>query len=156
MKVDFEKCTGCGDCLVACTNEAISLVAGKAVIDSDTCLDCGACAQVCPVGAIAQAELPVPVEAAPAYPVIVQEAAPLALPPSQRLAPWAGVVLAFMGREIVPRIADALIASLERRLSQPAALPPTTSRPLVFGSRGETGRPRRRRQRTGWRYLPKS
>jgi NAD-dependent dihydropyrimidine dehydrogenase PreA subunit len=156
MQVDFEKCTGCGDCLDACANEAISMLAGKAVIDLDTCLACGACIQVCPVGAISQAELPVPVEVVPVRPVVVQEASPLELSTPRRLVPWAGAVLAFMGREIVPRIADALIAALERRLSQPVSLPATISQPLASQGRTSTGGPRRRRRRAGWRYLSKN
>jgi NAD-dependent dihydropyrimidine dehydrogenase PreA subunit len=153
MQVDFERCTGCGDCLDVCSNEAISLLAGKAVIDLDTCLACGACMQACPVGAISQAELLVPVEVLPVHPVVVQKAAPLELSTSRRLAPWVGTALAFMGREIVPRIADALIAALERRLSQPARLPATISQPLTPQGRTNAGRPRRRRQRAGWRRL---
>jgi Fe-S-cluster-containing hydrogenase component 2 len=156
MHVDNKKCTGCGECLDACANDAISLLAGKAVIDLDTCLECGACTQACPVGAISQAELPVPVEAVPDYPVVVQEAAPLELSFRRRLVPWAGAALAFIGREIVPRLADSLIAALEKRLSQPASLPATTSQPLALASGSETGRPRRRRRRAGWRHLSKS
>jgi NAD-dependent dihydropyrimidine dehydrogenase PreA subunit len=156
MKVDFEKCTGCGDCLDVCSNEAISLVAGMAVIDLYTCLACGACIQACPVGAISQVELPVPVEAVPVHPVVVQEAALLELSSRRRLVPWAGAVLTFMGREIVPRIADALIAALERRLSQPASLPATISLPLAPQGRTSTGWPRRRRRRAGWRHLSKN
>jgi NAD-dependent dihydropyrimidine dehydrogenase PreA subunit len=151
MQVDLEKCTGCGDCLDACANQAISLFAGKAVIDLETCLDCGACAQACPVGAISQAELPVPVETVPVYPVVVQEAAPLELSTSRRLAPWAGAALAFMGREIVPRIADTLVSALERRLSQPVRSPATISQPLALQGRTGTARPRRHRRRAGWR-----
>jgi NAD-dependent dihydropyrimidine dehydrogenase PreA subunit len=151
MKVDLEKCTGCGDCLEACTNQAISLYAGKAAIDPDTCLDCGACVEACPVGAISQAELPVPVAAIPVHPVVIPEASPHELSPSRRLAPWVGATLVFMGREIVPRLADALLAALDRRFSQPASLSATTPQPLASQDRSGAGRPRRQRRRTGRR-----
>jgi NAD-dependent dihydropyrimidine dehydrogenase PreA subunit len=151
MQVDLEKCTGCESCLDVCSNRAISLVTGKAVIDLDTCIDCGTCALACPVGAISQAELPIPVEAVPFHPIVVRGAAPLELSNSQRLAPWFGAALAFMGREIVPRIADALIAAFERRLSQPARLPAKISHPMLHQGTISTGRPRQHRWRAGWR-----
>ena len=151
MQVDGEKCTGCGDCLDACANNAISMIAGKAVIDLDACLGCGACVDACPVDAIPQVELPVRVEPRLAQPVVAQEAAALELSPSHRSVPWAEAALAFVGREIVPRIADVLVAALERRLSQPASLPATTSRLTASQGRLGTGRPRRHRRRAGWR-----
>jgi NAD-dependent dihydropyrimidine dehydrogenase PreA subunit len=151
MQVDLEKCTGCETCLDVCNNNAISLVAGKAAIELDTCMDCGTCALACPVGAITQVEQPVLDEAIPVHSIVLQEAALLELSTSERLAPWAGAVLVLMGREIVPRIADALIAAFERRSSQPARLPVTISQPLAHQSNISKGSPRRRHRRAGWR-----
>ena len=117
MQVDLEKCTGCGECLDTCSVEAISLIEGKAAIDVDTCLSCGACVQACPVGAITAVRLPVPVKTVAIQPVKPQTASPvLAARPVSRLA-WARPALSFLGREIVPRLADALIAAVDRRLS---------------------------------------
>lgn len=48
--LDF--CQGCGTCVEACPNLALSLVGGKAVVDRDRCLLCGYCAPVCPQFAI--------------------------------------------------------------------------------------------------------
>jgi aryl-alcohol dehydrogenase-like predicted oxidoreductase/Pyruvate/2-oxoacid:ferredoxin oxidoreductase delta subunit len=45
-------CQGCGTCIDACPNLALSIVAGKAVLDRDLCLLCGYCAPVCPQFAI--------------------------------------------------------------------------------------------------------
>ncbi|WP_338834672.1 aldo/keto reductase [Neomoorella humiferrea] len=45
-------CKGDGACLKACTNEAISMVNGKARIDRCKCLLCGYCTEVCPQLAI--------------------------------------------------------------------------------------------------------
>ncbi len=50
--IDQEKCTGCGECVVACPLEAISMKNDKAQVDPDTCGGCGACVDVCPAGAI--------------------------------------------------------------------------------------------------------
>jgi NAD-dependent dihydropyrimidine dehydrogenase PreA subunit len=117
MRVDLEKCTGCGECLDACSVEAISFIEGKAAIDIDTCLSCGACVQACPAGAITAVRLPVPARTVAIQPVKPQTARPvLVAGPESRLA-WARPALSFIGREIVPRLADTLIAALDRRLS---------------------------------------
>ncbi|MFX1277211.1 MAG: DUF362 domain-containing protein [Promethearchaeota archaeon] len=54
MKIMEEKCTGCGQCVIVCTVEAISLVNNKAVIDEDLCVECDICYRYaeCPVKAI--------------------------------------------------------------------------------------------------------
>ena len=46
IKIDKEKCTGCGDCVDVCPVEAISVENGKVVI-SEECVDCGACVSTC-------------------------------------------------------------------------------------------------------------
>jgi len=55
VKVNKEKCTGCGDCADVCPVEAISIKNEKAVI-SDECIDCGACVNVCPTDALSLPE----------------------------------------------------------------------------------------------------
>ncbi len=52
VKVNKEKCNGCGTCLNVCPQDAISLNKGKAVIDKDKCVECGACISVCSQNAI--------------------------------------------------------------------------------------------------------
>ena len=51
VKVDNEKCTGCGQCVDVCPVQAIEIVDNKAVI-SESCIDCGACLNVCGVEAL--------------------------------------------------------------------------------------------------------
>ena len=52
MKVDREKCLGCGACISMCPVQAISFKDGKAEIDKKKCIKCGTCKDICPVGAI--------------------------------------------------------------------------------------------------------
>jgi ferredoxin len=52
VKVDPEKCVGCGACLDVCVFLGRNIIDGKAVIDEERCLGCGRCEQVCPNDAI--------------------------------------------------------------------------------------------------------
>jgi uncharacterized protein len=53
-KVTEKKCTGCGDCVVHCAQEAIHInpETEKAVIDPTKCVGCAECLLVCPYGNI--------------------------------------------------------------------------------------------------------
>lgn len=51
LHVDFW-CTGCGQCVKRCNQNALKLVDGKAEADGDRCILCGYCAPVCPEFAI--------------------------------------------------------------------------------------------------------
>jgi MinD superfamily P-loop ATPase len=52
-KIDWEKCTGCGECLNVCRFEAISQrKEGEIIIDSISCEGCAVCSNICPVEAI--------------------------------------------------------------------------------------------------------
>ena len=53
IKIDEEKCNGCGLCVQGCHEGALQLIDGKAVMISDLyCDGLGACIGECPVGAI--------------------------------------------------------------------------------------------------------
>ncbi|MBQ3502330.1 MAG: 4Fe-4S binding protein [Clostridia bacterium] len=56
MKVDKNKCLGCGACASMCPVGAISMKGGKAEIDKKKCIKCGTCKDICPVGAITDDE----------------------------------------------------------------------------------------------------
>lgn len=56
MKVDAEKCIGCGKCVKDCFPNDIEMNHGKAKINNVTCIKCGHCIAVCPNDAISTDE----------------------------------------------------------------------------------------------------
>lgn len=50
--IDEKKCTGSGECIRVCPEQAISLVDGTAVIDFQKCDQDGICIPACPNHAI--------------------------------------------------------------------------------------------------------
>ena len=79
IKIDEEKCNGCGLCAEACHEGAIGMVNGKAkLLREDYCDGLGDCLPACPAGAISFEE-----REAPAY----DEAAVLAAKAAKQAAP---------------------------------------------------------------------
>jgi ferredoxin len=53
LRLDQEKCIGCGMCLLVCPHAVLSLTNGQVEIASrDACMECGACARNCPAEAL--------------------------------------------------------------------------------------------------------
>lgn len=53
--IDSSKCTGCGECVRNCHENALALLpGGKVLLIESLCDGCGTCQLVCPVGAIAK------------------------------------------------------------------------------------------------------
>ena len=51
--VDYDKCTGAGECVTVCPVDIFSLDNGKAVcVDVGECIECCACVSACPQEAI--------------------------------------------------------------------------------------------------------
>lgn len=53
VRIDEEKCTGCGLCVTPCAEGAIEIIDGKAkVVKEELCDGAGFCLAVCPEGAL--------------------------------------------------------------------------------------------------------
>jgi len=53
LKLDVDKCVGCGMCENVCPHGVFEIRDRKAIItDKDLCMECGACALNCAAGAI--------------------------------------------------------------------------------------------------------
>jgi len=54
LKLNKDKCIGCGMCVQVCPHQVLMIKEGKAdILDKDGCMECGACAQNCPAAAVA-------------------------------------------------------------------------------------------------------
>ncbi|MFC1706052.1 mercury methylation ferredoxin HgcB [Planctomycetota bacterium] len=52
LKLDEEKCTGCGTCAIVCPHSVLAVEGRRARIATrDACMECGACATNCPAEA---------------------------------------------------------------------------------------------------------
>lgn len=51
--IDRGLCDGCGNCITACSEEVLTMEAGKALlVDEDYCDGLGECLSFCPAGAL--------------------------------------------------------------------------------------------------------
>ncbi|NLV44799.1 MAG: 4Fe-4S binding protein [Candidatus Hydrogenedentes bacterium] len=61
IRIDEEKCTGCGQCIVDCAEGALAIIDGKAkLIKENFCDGLGACIGNCPTGALTLEEREAP------------------------------------------------------------------------------------------------
>lgn len=134
LTIELDRCDGCGVCAEVCPEGAIQLVGGLAQINSELCTECEACVQACLNGAIRVAK-----------PVAVREESAGAMAERPRpgaLATLAGAALSFIGSQLLPRAADAIVNALDRRFSgKPAA----ESRPAAPTTGKRSGRRHRKR-----------
>jgi NAD-dependent dihydropyrimidine dehydrogenase PreA subunit len=146
IQIEEDRCTGCGSCVEICSLGAMSLTHGVATVDHTTCTQCQACIDACPTGAITTIADTSLILQQPAVMSDIPEAKPLLTKPQ----PWLASVLAFAGREILPRLTDVLIGTLERRLTRPTTtvVGPASTPSGRLTARGGGGR-RRIRYRGG-------
>ena len=51
IKIDKEKCTGCGGCIDLCPQIAISMINDVVTVNEEECNECKNCVKVCPMNA---------------------------------------------------------------------------------------------------------
>jgi len=114
VQIDQKLCVGCGACAEACSGGAIYFASRHAVIDETLCTQCQACIDICQNGAIiaiSETAQSMPVVAKPIAKTRIIPSSPHAsaseTPPCTRSpAPFAGAALAFLGREVAPRMVN--------------------------------------------------
>ncbi len=55
IRIDREKCVGCGGCIDLCPAIAISMINDVVTIDPALCTECKICVKVCPMRAPSEA-----------------------------------------------------------------------------------------------------
>jgi len=143
--VDSEKCAGCGVCEEVCPVEAVRVSDGVAHIDQDRCNECEACVEACPNEAILVVIEPVEEKAIS----LREQPAPevtLAEPHRTKVGPVVGAALAFLGREVAPRLATYLVDALDRRLSHRPNTVGSTRNLTPSSKNGGKGRQKGRRR----------
>lgn len=146
--VDETRCSGCGACIEVCPTGAISIRGDTAVINQEGCTQCEACFHACPQQAI----LSVSDRSLVAEP---DRLTAVATSPPRRVrsisagaAPALAAALIYVGREVVPRVANLLLDALERRMTE---FPTSGVDQIATGSdaasRSGSGRGHRRRHR---------
>lgn len=148
-------CTGCGICVDVCPNNAIQVLNNIACIDQGLCQECESCLEICPHGAIVQVRDPIETEEPIPTRAVVEstsraiEVTPSAAPPqaSSGIRPWVEMALGFVGREIVPRVVDALSERDQRSGAISTTRQDSAPQTRRGGGRGGGGQGQRRRRR---------
>jgi NAD-dependent dihydropyrimidine dehydrogenase PreA subunit len=152
--IQSQQCVGCGACVDACQVGAIQLVNGVAEINQDKCQQCEICLTVCPENAIVAVLDEEPVSDTRSFDLMQPERTAVQLTHStSSIAPWVGAALAFIGREIMPRLAVSLLDIWDRRTTQPtspsgailSSAQKNNETPLSFRNNGGHRHRRRRR-----------
>ena len=156
IKINTERCNGCGECVEVCPTGAVYLVEGKATVEQTLCRDCEACIAACPTEAISlvtpkEAVVePVRVPAPRPEPQVIQVKTQSAPAPFRAsLLPVVGGALAWGWREIVPRLAEYLLYDLDRRVARRQTPAARQSTPDNGSSVRGGGRGRRSARRRG-------
>jgi NAD-dependent dihydropyrimidine dehydrogenase PreA subunit len=156
VSIDQEICAGCGACTDICPEQAIQLIAARAIVDQEKCTGCGQCVDECPSGAISlvpQALVPGP----QMYPTIREEPVQgeIIVPTTQPVS-LKKTALSILFDRLLPGIADILISTLKQRMLTPADMPTSMQAGMDAPTRArmET-RPRQRRRRAGRKWSNK-
>jgi len=149
--VDDKRCTGCAICAEACSTGAIAIVDEIATINQERCDACEACVEACPNGAIlvvteaVEEKAMLPRVQPRSHVAPMRPASPI-VPLRTQLVPLVGSALAFLGREVVPRLIPRLVNALDRNANNSTT---TISRPALASNENGRGRRRSRKRHRG-------
>jgi ferredoxin len=120
IKIDEDKCNGCGLCTEACHEAAIEIIDGKAkVIRDDFCDGLGNCLPVCPTGAITFEDREAAAYDQSAVDAHLARTNPAkALEHAQAHAPHAGGCPGMQARQLSPKAATPTAAAKTTQESQ--------------------------------------
>ena len=143
MIVIDDLCRGCGVCIGACPNNAISLCGGKAIIDQDKCRFCQSCINVCPRGALQLSkgeEIAVLSEQNTISVMNTPETQNL----TQQKGSWGVLALSLFGQYVLPKMMELVTSYFEQRLVSTSESGKVSSEESSFNYSNH-----RRRQRHG-------
>lgn len=135
LRVELERCTGCGACILICPHGAIVPVNGGVGIKEEGCALCVACIEACPENAI------IPWVQGEIVPGRKEEMISHRRPPT--LARAAGTAIAAASAGLLLRAVDVLAQVLTQRLARPTS----RSAPSKVGGMVERKQGRQRRYR---------
>jgi NAD-dependent dihydropyrimidine dehydrogenase PreA subunit len=154
LRVNSERCTGCGACQDVCPTGAIELLDGMANLRAALCQECEACLDACPQGAIESVGELLPVAAGevvvPEHEIVVRQPAGVSSPSVPRPSLTSlGATLVHVVQEILPRVTLSALEAWER--SQAAPISGVQSEENAGLSNAGRGGGYRRRRRQGRR-----
>jgi ferredoxin/nitroreductase len=129
IRINTEKCTGCGRCVEACSDNSLMIEKGKVVENKSPhfgCIGCGHCMAVCPEGAIE-------IHGRTLSPADLYD-----LPPKENCAKYTEVFSLLQRRRSIRKFQDKPVGPeiiqqiLDAAATAPMGLPPSDVNVLVF------------------------
>jgi NAD-dependent dihydropyrimidine dehydrogenase PreA subunit len=140
-------CSGCGLCIEVCPPQAIHLTAAKAVIEPELCTACGACVKACALGAIAIIKPTALIRSTAVQAPATTRVTRNTLEAPGKIVLWTGIAATVIEQHILPCLADAFVAALERRLSRSRPLATSLAGKDIAQGNGGRGLTHRHRKR---------